>query len=766
MIRNKGEILKKFTFEREGQEQFYKEYLPLIDKELKEDDVLLDYTDGVVNGNLLEFKLKIDNLNTVLFQAIKYLSRMRINGESVPKNILLLSLNTSECYVYNSEDYLEWIEKQYFGGASVNNEGFVAGAFGERLDYSTPEGSYRLVELLREEEYIKIHIDESCIVGWAERYYRELSGSTKGDFIGDVENKVGGLGEIRNPIHFKNLIYPYEGETNEKFAYLLDKLNDKLTQKETGAFYTPEAYAKKAFELVEMAIERVPEGNDYVIFDFCAGSGNLEVVFPDEVLEHCILSTYEYYEYRVLVQRLGDKVKYIIPPTESMVEYANGFVRNADAMSEEFINNSVVRKYVEDPKMTIIMYENPPYRDSSSAENGSTDKFKSDKKDKFVTQQFKEDIKKYNTHQASSRETSNLFIWRAFKYYLRQPTDSLIVYSPVKYFKSVWLVEKKMIKGFAFNRKHFHASPSVISCILWANEEDKESKSWELEAWDIDNRKGLVLEKKIEIKKVFESFSSYRDFREDESDIVVDFYLGADGYEIPGYRYKKGRVPIFNSNIIGYITAIGYPINAINRRLTRCNTKTELEQSFGFHLRSDNYLEKLPLFVAKLFPQDNWYDKDVYFTTSDGGDAYTKDKDFLKSCLVYTCLSNQNKCLSFTGSDGRYYKNELCFDEDTLATKDLEKATLNKDEEELLRLWRRILENAKKTKKYNEELFYGVYQIDQELNTYTVDAGYKTKKRVYDYPELNGDLITLRTKLKEYYKKHITEKMFKYELIK
>lgn len=269
--------MKKFTFEREGQEQFYKEYLPLIDKELKEDDVLLDYTDGVVNGNLLEFKLKIDNLNTVLFQAIKYLSRMRINGESVPKNILLLSLNTSECYVYNSEDYLEWIEKQYFGGASVNNEGFVAGAFGERLDYSTPEGSYRLVELLREEEYIKIHIDESCIVGWAERYYRELSGSTKGDFIGDVENKVGGLGEIRNPIHFKSYIYPYEGETNEKFAYLLDKLNDKLTQKETGAFYTPEAYARKAYELVEMAIERVPEGNDYVIFDFCSGSAGFLV---------------------------------------------------------------------------------------------------------------------------------------------------------------------------------------------------------------------------------------------------------------------------------------------------------------------------------------------------------------------------------------------------------------------------------------------------------------------------------------------------------
>lgn len=37
---------------------------------------------------------------------------------------------------------------------------------------------------------------------------------------------------------------------------------------------------------------------------------------------------------------------------------------------------------------------------------------------------------------------------------------------------------------------------------------------------------------------------------------------------------------------------------------------------------------------------------------------------------------------------------------------------------------------------------------------------------MYDYPQLNGDLDSLRVKLKEYYKSHITEKMFKYELIK
>lgn len=134
--------------------------------------------------------------------------------------------------------------------------------------------------------------------------------------------------------------------------------------------------------------------------------------------------------------------------------------------------------------------------------------------------------------------------------------------------------------------------------------------------------------------------------------------------------------------------------------------------------------------------------------------------------MIYTCLSNQNKCLSFIGSDGRYYKNELCFEEDTLASQDLEKFELNNDEEDLINLWNKILADAKNTKNYNKDLTYGVYQITKELNTFEKVKVGKSNKKIYDYPELNGNLDTLRVKLKEYYKKYITDKMFKYELVK
>ena len=85
------------------------------------------------------------------------------------------------------------------------------------------------------------------------------------------------------------------------------------------------------------------------------------------------------------------------------------------------------------------------------------------------------------------------------------------------------------------------------------------------------------------------------------------------------------------------------------------------------------------------------------------------------------------------------------------------------DEKALLNIWRRIIEEARQTANYNPDYNYGVYQITKELNTFSED---EKGKKTPDYKELNGDLDTLRTMLKTYYKSHITEKMFKYELLK
>lgn len=768
-----------YEIEREGQMEFFDNYgIPYND----DASILVDNTDGVYNGNILEFKLNISNLNKTLFQAVKYLSRMRVKGESVPATILLVDLNATTVYVYKSQDYFDAIHKIYTGAASKDNEGFVAGAYDQKLDYSDMAESAQVKKILKghkadpDEMYMPIGIDENCIVGWAERYYREKPNASKGDFLGDdAGTAVKITGEIREPRHFKGLINPYKGTSNEKFKYLMDCLNDRLSKKDLGAFYTPMPYAKKAAELVQMAVERVPEGNDYIILDRCAGSGNLEAALiglfdknGDELIEHCVVSTYEYYEYKVLMERLGDKVRDIIPPTEANVVYENGKVANADAMSKEYIENPIIRQYVDDPKCTIILFENPPYRDVSAVLK-MTDE---EKKAKIVNNSFvyKEFFTKasINEGKAAFRDLSNQFIWSGIEYYLRQPTDSYIVFSPIKYWKSVHLVNKDCGGAYIFNRKHFHATPSAISCVYWKNI-DSSLQTITADVVDIVNNAAEVIGT-LDLHKVNATFLPLFEKRSMPNDVPNDIRIGRDGYE--DFSHKKDGKCVHNDNILAYVRTIDYSPDPLNRIMIR-------QMYFGargYYLRKDIYLSKLPLWTAKMYSCDDWWEKDTIFNTSDGGDAYTHDPNFLKSCLIYTCLSNQNKCLSFDGSDGRRYQNELCFDDSRtvkpLALQDLEKyaaskaTALDEEEKKLLELWKQILAEAKKTAGYDPEFNYGVYQITKELNTSHVVGTGRSKKTVYDYPVLNGHLDTLRGKLKEYYKSHITEKMFEYQLLK
>lgn len=755
-----------FTNEREGQIKFFDNYrIPYND----DNSILIDNTDGVYHGNILEFKLNINNTGKVLFQAIKYLSKMRVKGESIPARILLIDLNATKVYVYDTKDYLDDIQKVYIGASSVGNDAFNSNV--------TPVAEYNYTDMVDSAEvqkmlinrvnketdwYVPVDLDENCIVGWAERYYREVPTATKGDFLGDGTGKINTNGEIRDPRHFKGLINPYTEPTNEKFKYLMDCLNDRLNKKYLGAFYTPKPYCDKASELVMMAVERVSEGNDYIILDRCAGTGNLEESLIGkydkngyELISHCIVSTYEYYEYKVLSERLGDKVRNIIPPTEANVVYENGKISNANAMSKDFIENPLIKKYVDDERCTIILYENPPYFDESSGvTNGVTERV--GKRQSFVLSEMKKEVKGVATN-----ELANQFIWSAAKY-LRQPTDSYIVFSPIKYWKQYNFMHLTAEKAFVFNRKHFHATESSITCILWKNEYSNTEKII-ADAYDIKNEDCVLDKAKVALKKVHKpasrNYSKISLSSEDESQI----WCAKDGAESIG---KTIRVKSFrNDKIIGYLEADSFQIAPHVRNITiAC-----LYNGNGCYLTHDQYKEVLPIWVAKHVPLDNWYEKDVYATTSDGGDAYTHDKRFLKSCLIYTCLSNQNKCLSFTGSDNRYYRNELCFDTtngDTVASIDLAKMALDEDEENLLSLWNKILSEAKKTQNYNFELTYGVYQITKELNTFKKVGSGKAKKTVYDYPILNGYLETLRINLKEYYKSHITKKMFEYELLK
>jgi hypothetical protein len=169
----------QYDFELEGQKDFFNKILLRVDNTLTIEDIQKDNTDGVLNGNILEFKLNINDLNSVLFQSVKYLSRMRLKGKSVPENIVLISLNNKKVYIFKSSDYIFDIEKIYVGAASKNNEGFSIKKEYDELSYLDHSDAENLIQILKTDNYTKINIDENCVVGWAKRFYKEKPSAKK-----------------------------------------------------------------------------------------------------------------------------------------------------------------------------------------------------------------------------------------------------------------------------------------------------------------------------------------------------------------------------------------------------------------------------------------------------------------------------------------------------------------------------------------------------------------------------------------------------------
>ena len=684
---------------------------------------------------------------------------------------MLVSLNTATVYAYKSEDYLTEIEKVYVGGASRKNIGFFAKDYVSKLEYGENQSDeFSLIQLLKESNYTKIHIDENCIVGWAEKYYRENPQARKSDFIGDTTGKVKIIGEIREPNKFKDYIYAYAGKDNVRFQYLMDKLNDTIQKKNLGAFYTPEPYVDKSIELVREAIARVPQGNDYIILDRCAGTGNLEIKLTDEELSHCIVSTIEYYEYKVLLELIGSKVRYIIPPTEKEDTFNMGLVRGSDALSEEYINNPVIKQYIDNPNCTVILFENPPYAETTSLEHQRTKQSltSSTWKNTFVVKKMKKEVK-----GAVSNDLGNAFIWSAFKYYLRQPTDSYIVYSPVKYWKSQHLIDKEFIDGFAFNRRHFHTNiDACIMCALWSNV-NADIEALKITGYDIIGDNQLSSPVELSVDRVYELFSTKYYNKESFVNFSYDGILtGLNGLEAD--NGVKCRIkPLYSKDMLGYLVAdsVGFDNPDAKSSLLVAGRYN----GNGCYLKRDNYLEKLPMFCASRYITYNreWTERARIMKSADGADKFFKDvksgrlSQFLLKCLVFTCFEMQNHMRTFTGSDNRFYRNELCLDTtngETVASMDLKRFKADEKEHELFEMWETVLRWAKKAKNYNPNLTYGVYQIFAELNTFTTDE--ETGEKKPDYPELNGALKSLKQKVKDYYNSEIVPVLFEYEFLK
>ena len=351
----------------------------------------------------------------------------------------------------------------------------------------------------------------------------------------------------------------------------------------------------------------------------------------------------------------------------------------------------------------------------------------------------------------------------------------------------------------------------VNGCVLWFNElanpTDNGGDTLKLVAYDIvdaeapnyDTGELNIIDENVVAKRIHSNFSqSYYDETIEPNDVIQQkekpyplhpdaIWSAFNGRE--GRDKSLGVNAKYNNGIIGYLTAKATTFEN-DSSMTHLLRNTEYD-GHGFHLRTTNYLTKLPMFAAGWWKayRPNWWEIGVYYRSGDGKVAFDRDvkagklDHWLNQVLFYTCLENYNKIRSLEGSDGRWYYNELSLDNnkgqvhdpldksqpETLASQQLSDFldNLNDDEAKMYQLWQRILKEAKVTKNYDERLNYGIYQINDELNTSHKETNSRGKTTtVYDYPQLNGDLNTMRGLIKDYYHKYVMPNLFKYEFIK
>jgi uncharacterized protein YllA (UPF0747 family) len=94
--------------------------------------------------------------------------------------------------------------------------------------------------------------------------------------------------------------------------------------------------------------------------------------------------------------------------------------------------------------------------------------------------------------------------------------------------------------GYLFNRSHFHASPSSITCIHWRNINDN-IKEISLKAYDIFPQLNKAMEldeiSPVKIKKVYTLSNSL--FEDTIKDGEKGIICGLDGYELK--KYVRGK---------------------------------------------------------------------------------------------------------------------------------------------------------------------------------------------------------------------------------
>ncbi|XQP55322.1 MAG: hypothetical protein ACOQNV_00935 [Mycoplasmoidaceae bacterium] len=659
-------------------------------------------TDGVINGNLVEFK-KLRHLDGGvphhIAQLKRYLRAYNSAAKDIPSKSFLIYLNDG---TYIEIDNETWEQKS---GVWKNPKSFK--------------------EKFENNKFIKGWIDEYSIVAYNNRFCLEKPKATKED----VKNEF--MNPTILPIHKfdwdKQIKTEEKQETIGWLHFNMNLLGNSLLKKQLGAFFTPDHCVKVSTEYIRNIIKSIGK-KPYLIVDRCAGTGNLERYFNTEELKHLVVNTYDYTEWTTLKGLYDDRVMMIVPPTH---EYRDekGLLKNGDALSEEF--DTFLRNFLNDWRKknkngVVIFLENPPFK----ADSGYLPKSGIVKSEVAENKTF---IHKLMDSKGikNAKYIQNRFIWSAFNLYLEKG-DHYILYSPIKYWKLHHIMDKKIIAAYLSNRADYNTGAGGLPIIDWQNIDETNDSI----VFENDNEITGVPFKIEKINKpVQELFDKIPASKSDDiiayhSCTSTDIMFGNINAQWTNYKIKddyKG-FPIDKTNILYHCPIF-------------CAGKFDRAHTI------------------------QWFEAEVIMKSADKGLAYYKDKEFLKQCFIFTILNIQNRCISSdTIKNQCAFGQKTKCDEilSTLILDDQDKKLLKRWQNVLEEA--KNCEEYHKGWIYNySQIENEMASKKVESGDYN-KKGEPIMKPKYD--ELVDKIKYLADELKSYYCKKIMPKLYRYQLLK
>ena len=509
--------MKKNLFQTLAEAQTEEELKNFFAKKFKLKLATKNFIDLYTTQILFEFKLDKNLKNPqvlaeIVAQTLYYVRRLKFGKDFRPvsQNICIVTKNFAA--LFPTETFAAFYENQNYDWDlapsspckklvnALTDFHAIQNAFVYDLSVYTVEikfvadvgkifnGNVRVVKQITEQNF------EQIFLYWKKLFGNDVANGRKPSeyFITDIEQ--GKSEDLRNSVLFRMT----GGERVEKFIKpekyrafwnfydkvcsvqditairrKMDRMTEENLRRRTGEFYTPLAFADKAFEYLNRTVKDWWLDKNFRLWDMAAGTGNLEFNFPPEVLKRCYIST--------LIQDDADYCKSIFPEaTVFQYDYLND---DTDKLPARLRND------LADPNIKWIIYINPPYATANNKQLTNRDI----NKDNVSMTKIREQMTAEDMGEVS-RELTTQFLYRISKDF-KDRQAWLGIFSTPKYINSTndqkfrdKIFSYKFERGFVFSSKNFQGCNGNFSVgfLIW-NLADKiplESQKISLDVFD------------------------------------------------------------------------------------------------------------------------------------------------------------------------------------------------------------------------------------------------------------------------------------------